>query len=169
MLRHALPLALLSALTVLTACNAPPAKSQEDVKVDGKTAAEWEAEADKDLAAANAQGAQPAGTPAEAPPALIDGPAPAPNAGAISAGHYQCSIFVGHLQNSPGFTINGDGSYTHEQGSTGTVSLDGSGTILFSGGALDGQAAKYEIDGGGRPTIRLYNESRSRTVIDCQQ
>ena len=73
------------------------------------------------------------------------------------------------MQNSPGFTINGDGSYTHEQGSTGRVTLGADGLVLFSGGALDGQAATYEIDGGGRPTIRLYNESRTRTVIDCQK
>ncbi len=168
--RHALPLALLFALTALAACNAPPAKSQDEVKVDGKTAAEWEAEADKDLAAANAQGGQPAAnTPAEAPAAITDGPAPATVGAAISPGHYQCTIFVGYLQNSPGFTINSDGSYSHEQGSVGRVTLDATGLVLFSGGALDGQAAKYEIDGGGRPTIRLYNESRSRTVIDCQQ
>ncbi len=162
-MRAPLSLAVLSLGAFLAACNAAPAQSQSSVKVDGKTAAEWEAEADKALAAS--QTAAPAPTLAQAAPTA----APvAAKAGAIPAGHYQCTIYVGYLQNSPGFTINGNGTYTHEQGSTGKVSMDNTGLVLFTGGALDGQAAKYERDGGGRPVIRLYNESRSRTDIDCQ-
>ncbi|MES2096287.1 MAG: hypothetical protein V4459_05975 [Pseudomonadota bacterium] len=101
--------------------------------------------------------------------------APAPTGGgaiAARATKYSCVYFSGSvtgggsLVSSPGFSIAGDGSYTHDDGTTGTVSMSGD-TIEFHGGALDGQAAKYE-DNAGKGIARLYNEARSRTVIDCE-
>jgi hypothetical protein len=99
---------------------------------------------------------------------------PAAAAGAISARatRYSCVFFSGsvtgggRLVSSPGFSIASDGTYTHDDGTSGTVSMTAD-TIEFHGGALDGQAAKYE-DNGGKGVARLYNEDRSRTVIDCE-
>ncbi|ESQ77263.1 hypothetical protein [Asticcacaulis sp. AC402] len=159
-MRAHLAFAVWGLCALVTACNAPPATSQDDGKIDGKTATQWEAEADDALVEADI-----------APP-LQDQQAPKPvttEPGKIWVGPYRCSTFVDHLQNAPGFTVNGDGSYTHDQGSTGTISRDATGLVLFSGGALDGRAAKYEVDLGGRPTLRLYDGSRSQTVIDCQK
>ncbi len=84
---------------------------------------------------------------------------------------YACSAFIGtppsgHMATMPGFTILANGSYRHQHGSTGTVTVSG-GTLEFHGGALDGQAATYDGGATGRGTVHLYNEKRSRTVIDC--
>jgi hypothetical protein len=100
-------------------------------------------------------------------------PAAPTAAGAITAraAKYDCVYFSGtvtgggHLVSSPGFTFASDGGYTHEDGTTGTITMTGD-TIEFHGGALDGQAAKYE-DNNGKGMVRLYNEDRSHTVIDC--
>jgi hypothetical protein len=84
-------------------------------------------------------------------------------------GSYYCVFFIdgSGLQTVPGFSIAG-GSYRHEDGTGGTATFDaGSSTVEFSGGALNGQAALFEP---GPPTrLRLYNETRSRTVIDCDR
>ncbi|EGF92321.1 hypothetical protein ABI_07560 [Asticcacaulis biprosthecium C19] len=159
-MRAHLSVAVMGLCALLAACKAPPVTSPDEVKIDGKTSSQWEAEADKAIAETDA-------TP---PPESQQAPKPVTtNPGTISAGPYLCAVFVDRLQNAPGFTVNGDGSYTHDQGSKGAISRDATGLVLFSGGALDGRAAKYEVDLGGRPTLRLYDESRSRTVIDCQK
>lgn len=82
-------------------------------------------------------------------------------------GSYHCVFFIDGtgLQTVPGFSISG-GSYSHEDGSSGTVGFDGS-TAEFSGGSLNGQGAVFEP---GEPArLRIYNEDRSRTVIDCDR
>lgn len=90
-------------------------------------------------------------------------------AGGASAldGSYHCAFYIGGtgLQTVPGFSISG-ASYTHEDGSSGTVAFDGS-TAEFSGGSLNGQAAVFEP--GTPARLRLYNEDRTRTVIDCDR
>lgn len=66
----------------------------------------------------------------------------------------------------PGLSILPGGRYRHQDGSGGTVTI-ASGAIEFQGGALDGRAATYDAGATGRGTLHLYNDSRSRTVIDC--
>jgi hypothetical protein len=97
------------------------------------------------------------------------GAAKAPAARLVSNSYY-CTAYIGtppggHMATMPGFTISGS-TYRHQNGSSGTVSVSG-GTLEFHGGALDGQAATYDGGATGRGTVHLYNQSRSRTVIDC--
>jgi hypothetical protein len=87
---------------------------------------------------------------------------------AVNPGKYHCVFFInGALQTTPGFTIQTDGSYLHDSGSKGRYSYDSSQALLvFEGGSLDKQAARVELK-EKTAIIRLYNERRSRTVIDC--
>ncbi len=93
--------------------------------------------------------------------------------GTLKAGPYHCTSFVGpvtgggHLVAIPGFTVVEDGTYVHQHGSRGRLTRGADGTATFQGGALSGQFAKYESS-GGHAVLRIYNESRSRTVIDCE-
>ena len=97
---------------------------------------------------------------AAAPPsgARLAGPA-AP----AKLGHYHCVYFVGGagLMTSPGFTLQPGGRYRHDNGGGGTYAVKGD-TLEFGGGPLDRQAGKVEP-----AVVRLWNERRSRTVIDC--
>lgn len=87
--------------------------------------------------------------------------APATTAG-VTAGRYHCTFFAqGALTTVPGFTVSGM-SYRHDNGGTGTLRV-ADGVVEFVGGALAGQAGKLEPG-----VIRLFNERRSRTVIDCE-
>ena len=80
----------------------------------------------------------------------------------IKPGRYHCTFFAqGTLTTVPGFTVQGT-SYRHDNGGSGTLRYD-SGVVEFVGGALAGQAGKLEPG-----IIRLFNERRSRTVIDCE-
>lgn len=80
----------------------------------------------------------------------------------INPGHYHCTFFAqGSLTTVPGFTVQGT-SYRHDNGGSGALRYDG-GVVEFVGGALAGQAGKLEPG-----IIRLFNERRSRTVIDCE-
>jgi hypothetical protein len=102
--------------------------------------------------AAAATAARPA-PPRAAPVQAAGGPA--------KAGSYHCVFFInGMLQTVPGFTLIGNG-YRHQNGGGGTIRRVG-GTIEFVGGPLDGQAGKV-----GPNTVHLYNDKRTRTVIDC--
>lgn len=77
------------------------------------------------------------------------------------AGSYHCVFFInGSLQTVPGFTLSG-ARYTHQNGGGGSVRYKGN-VIEFVGGPLTGQAGKVEPG-----IVRIYNEKRSRTVIDC--
>jgi hypothetical protein len=78
------------------------------------------------------------------------------------AGSYHCVFFInGMLQTVPGFTLGAGGRYTHQTGGGGTYKVK-AGVIEFTGGPLTGQAGKLSIN-----RVHLFNESRSRTVIDC--
>lgn len=80
----------------------------------------------------------------------------------IKPGRYHCTFFAqGSLTTVPGFTVQGT-SYRHDNGGSGALRYDG-GVVEFVGGALAGQAGKVEPG-----IIRLFNERRSRTVIDCE-
>jgi hypothetical protein len=109
---------------------------------------------------------------AAAAPALALAPAPAA-AGPASAvrspagpklGKYHCVFFVnGGLTTTPGFTLKAGGAYGHDTGGGGTVRYDqASGVLDFVGGPLAGQAGKVEPK-----VVRIFNERRSRTVMDC--
>ncbi len=110
------------------------------------------------------------GAPAPAPAAPKAAPAPRPAAAPKAAaapgaaprpGAYHCVFFInGSLQTVPGFTL-APGRYTHQNGGGGTTRVAG-GVIEFVGGPLTGQAGKVEPN-----IVRLFNEARSRTVIDC--
>ena len=85
-------------------------------------------------------------------------------AGAIKPGHYHCTFFANRtLTTVPGFTVKGS-TYVHDNGGSGTLnhSID-KNLAEFVGGPLAGQAGKVEPG-----VIRLFNERRSRTVIDCE-
>ncbi len=93
-------------------------------------------------------------------PAKVTPKAPAA-ATAPKMGKYHCVFFInGSLQTVPGFTLTGS-RYTHQNGGGGTTKVV-NGNVEFTGGPLTGQAAK--IDG---KVLRIFNERRSRTVIDC--
>jgi|GEM_PF-3076521 len=78
------------------------------------------------------------------------------------ARHGHCTFFAqGALTTVPGFTVSGT-SYRHANGGTGSLRVV-DGTVEFVDGALAGQAGKLEAG-----VNRLYNERRSRTVIDCE-
>ncbi len=94
--------------------------------------------------------------------------------GPVRSGRYTCTSFIGvppngHMQPMPGIQIVGGTSYVHDTGgSRGSISYDpGQSLVLFHGGNLDGQAARYAVSAQGRATLGIYNERRSRTVIDC--
>lgn len=140
------------------------------------------------------KGCTPSGSSAMAPPARVAptatqaAPNPAyvagagagvkfnpPPAEAVSArlveNSYYCTAFIGTTPNGrlatmPGFSILAGNRYRHGDGSTGTVTFSGA-ALTFHGGALDGQMATYDSGASGRGTVHLYNESRTRTVIDC--
>jgi hypothetical protein len=87
----------------------------------------------------------------------------------VAPGRYHCVFFIGGqgLQTTPGFTIHSGGTYRHDGGTSGRFAFDaGRSVMTFQGGALDGQAGLVETK-GSIAYIRLYNERRSRTVIDC--
>ena len=80
-------------------------------------------------------------------------------------GHRVFFIDGSGLQTVPGFTI-ANGGYRHDDGSSGAAAFDsGRSLVEFSGGSLNGQAALFEA--GPPVRLRIYNETRSRTVIDC--
>ena len=85
---------------------------------------------------------------------------------------YSCSIFIGvppngHMQASPGFTLSANGRYQDQNGGRGTYSV-AAGILTFRGGRFDGQAATYDSGATGGGTVHIYNQSRSRTLIDCE-
>lgn len=93
---------------------------------------------------------------------------------AVKPKTYSCSAFVGippngHMQPMPAITIKSGGVYVHATGnSRGDFTYDSAQSlILFKGGNLDGQAARYDESPTGAPTLHIYNERRSRTLIDC--
>ena len=89
------------------------------------------------------------------------GAANGPNTG-VTPGRYHCTFFAnGSLTTVPGFTVAGS-TYRHDNGESGTLRV-AAGVVEFVGGALAGQAGKVEPG-----IIRLFNERRSRTVIDCE-
>ena len=82
----------------------------------------------------------------------------------VTPGKYHCVFFInGSLTTTPGFTILRSGEYRHDSGGTGKFTYDATaGMLIFQGGDLDKQAGKVE-----RNIVRIYNERRSRTVMDC--
>jgi hypothetical protein len=92
--------------------------------------------------------------------------APAP--ATVQPGKYHCVFFInGTLTTTPGFTIQKDGVYIHDSGDKGRYTYTAAeGLLLFQGGSLDKQAGLVELnDKNG--IVRIYNERRSRTVMDC--
>jgi len=93
---------------------------------------------------------------------------------AVKPGKYGCVAFIGpvtgggHLQHMYDLQI-GSGTYVHSTGnSRGSFTYAASDSlILFQGGNMDGQAAKYDQNAQGKPGIHILNERRSRAVIDC--
>lgn len=86
----------------------------------------------------------------------------------VAPGKYHCVFFInGALQTTPGFTIQSGGTYQHDDGSKGQYTYDaGQSLLTFQGGSLDKQAGLVETN-EKLGIVRLYNERRSRTVIDC--
>ena len=112
------------------------------------------------------------GSPAPTGPAAAANPEgtgnkPAGKDGAhasVTAKSYDCVISIdATLQTVPGFTIKAGGRYMDADGKNGTYSFDPAQSLVtFHGGSMDGNAAHYD----GR-IIHIYNEKRTRTVIDC--
>jgi hypothetical protein len=112
------------------------------------------------------------GTPAHADPSTPVTPGNTGNKpvakdvthGSVAAKSYKCVFFLDSiLQNVPGFTIVGGGRYTDAEGKNGTYTFDPAQSLItFHGGDMDGNTASYD----GR-VIHIYNEKRTRTIIDC--
>ncbi|HEY0420472.1 MAG TPA: hypothetical protein VGC80_13220 [Acetobacteraceae bacterium] len=100
--------------------------------------------------------------------AFAPGQAVAQHPANVTPGPYHCVFFInGSLTTTPGFTILPGGAYRHQDGSTGRFAYDaGQQLITFSGGSLDKQAGLV-ADNAKNGVIRIYNERRSRTVMDC--
>ena len=84
--------------------------------------------------------------------------------GSITAKSYHCVFYIdgSGLQTVPGFTIKSGGAYQDSNGKNGTYTFDPAQSLVtFHGGSMDGNAAMYD----GK--IHIYNEKRTRTVIDC--
>jgi hypothetical protein len=108
-----------------------------------------------------------AAAPPPAPVAGKDAGLPAGKAGAqgsVAARSYHCVFSIDSvLQTVPGFTIKAGGGYMDADGKNGTYTFDPAQSLIaFHGGSMDGNAAHYD----GR-IIHIYNEKRTRTVIDC--
>ena len=86
---------------------------------------------------------------------------------AVSPGKYHCVFFInGALQTTPGFTISVDGTYQHDSGGKGRYTYNkAEGLVEFQGGSFDKQAGKVEVNEKSA-IVRIYNERRSRTVMD---
>jgi hypothetical protein len=84
--------------------------------------------------------------------------------GSVTAKSYDCVFSIdATLQTVPGFTIKAGGKYMDADGKNGTYTFDPAQSLItFHGGSMDGNAARYD----GR-IIHIYNEKRTRTVIDC--
>ena len=84
--------------------------------------------------------------------------------GSVTAKSYDCVFSMdASLQTVPGFTIRAGGRYMDADGKSGTYTFDPAQSLItFHGGSMDGNAASYD----GR-VIHIYNEKRTRTVIDC--
>ena len=84
--------------------------------------------------------------------------------GSVTAKSYDCVFSMdASLQTVPGFTIKAGGRYMDAEGKNGTYTFDPAQSLItFHGGSMDGNAASYD----GR-VIHIYNEKRTRTVIDC--
>lgn len=91
---------------------------------------------------------------------VMTGPASAQE---IPSGRYECYYFT-RAQSGLNFTINGGGSYTDVRGNPGHYSVSG-GRITFSGGAHDGNPARYK--GGNPPKISFVN-ARGEEAAFCQ-
>jgi hypothetical protein len=112
------------------------------------------------------------GTPAPAGPSTPAAPAGTGNKpagkdsthGTVIAKSYDCVFSIdATLQTVPGFTIEAAGRYVDADGKNGTYTFDPAQSLItFHGGSMDGTAATYD----GR-VIHIYNEKRTRTVIDC--
>jgi hypothetical protein len=92
----------------------------------------------------------------------------APGPATVQQGKYRCVFFInGSLTTTPGFTIQKDGVYVHDSGEKGRYTYAApEGLLTFQGGSLDKQAGLVERnDKNG--IVRIYNERRSRTVMDC--
>jgi hypothetical protein len=112
------------------------------------------------------------GSPAPSPPAAAVTPGGTGNKpagkdsahGSVTAKSYDCVFSIDStLQTVPGFTIKAGGRYMDAEGKSGTYTFDPAQSLItFHGGSMDGNAASYD----GR-IIHIYNEKRTRTVIDC--
>lgn len=76
---------------------------------------------------------------------------------------YHCVFFSdGRLNSRPGFTLQSDGTYTHDFGEIGTYQVN-QGVVEFTSGTLSGQAGKVEGE-----LVRMYNADRSNMLMDCE-
>jgi hypothetical protein len=82
----------------------------------------------------------------------------------VTVKSYHCVFYIdgSGLQTVPGFSIKSGKVYQDTDGKNGTYTFDPAlSLIIFHGGSMDGTVAMYD----GK--IHLYNEKRTRTVIDC--
>ena len=91
-------------------------------------------------------------------------PRPAAQVGTPKLGPYSCFVYMAGagLRSRAGFILQPGGRYRHDFGSGGGFAVK-SGVVEFTGGPLDGQAGKLD-----KGMIRLYNQSRSAMITDCE-
>jgi hypothetical protein len=108
---------------------------------------------------------QPISGAAPAPPALAQS---ASGAGSATAGTYTCSFFAGTLQTVPGFTLQAGGKFADHAGG-GKFSYDAStGVIAFSGGAWNGQKAKFTGSASAQK-FQVLKENGSMGAVTCSR
>jgi hypothetical protein len=113
---------------------------------------------------------QPVQAPPEPAPEPTPGPQPAQLglAGDIPLGSYECWGW-NSARMDLNFILDGGGRYTDSDGALGSYAFDaGSGQVSFSGGALDGQLATFEM-AGRIPTVRFpTRDGTQRTGDFCE-
>ena len=75
---------------------------------------------------------------------------------------HRLASFKESFKGPAGFILQPGGRYRHDFGSGGGFAVK-SGVVEFTGGPLDGQAGKLD-----KGMIRLYNQSRSAMITDCE-
>jgi len=102
--------------------------------------------------------------------ASLNAQAPSNKPMVVRAGKYACVYHDDQGRHVvPGFEIRGDGSYEHRDKSTGTYELiPKKSQLLFKKGSLDNTLALYDDSNPKAAFIRLYNQKRTETVLNCQ-
>ena len=173
------PITALDANGVAIAAPAVAAKSEDAKVAAARAEAErYEKEAER-LLAGTSSATRPSKPRAATPPTPRAAPPIAPAhttprtgaAGPIERGAYECYAFNGgrlHTRMGLNFSVTGASSYTGVDGKAGSFTLDaGTGAMLFKGGALDGQHARYDARNAKHQSSVNFVNARGERGDEC--